>query len=50
MLVTPRLCDLITLPYTEEAFIDIPFATATENLNPYAVFNWIGSYRIRPTS
>ena len=40
--------DLITLPYTEEAFIDIPFATATENLNPYAVFNWIGDIELDP--
>ena len=40
--------DLITLPYTEETFIDVPFATKTENLNPYAVFNWIGDIELDP--
>ena len=34
--------DLITLPYTETNFIEQPFATKTENLNPFLVFNWIG--------
>ena len=40
--------DLITLPYTEETLIDVPFATKTENLNPYAVFNWIGQVDLDP--
>ena len=26
----------------------MPFATATENLNPYAVFNWIGDIELDP--
>jgi len=40
--------DLITLPYTEETVIDVPYATATENLNPYAVFDWIGKIDLDP--
>ena len=27
--------DLITLPFTENKFIQQPFATKTENLNPF---------------
>ncbi len=40
--------DLITLPYTEETLVEVPYATATENLNPYAVFNWIGQIELDP--
>ena len=40
--------DLITLPYTEETVIDVPYATATENLNPYAIFDWIGKIDLDP--
>jgi hypothetical protein len=40
--------DLITLPYTEEILIEQPFATKTENLNPFNVFNWIGTVELDP--
>ena len=40
--------DLITLPYTETNFIEQPFATKTENLNPFLVFNWIGDIDLNP--
>ena len=34
--------DVVTLPYTETSLIDQPFATKTENLQPFMIFNWIG--------
>ena len=34
--------DVITLPYTETSVIDQPFATTSQNLQPYMIFNWIG--------
>src|SRR6056300_1548409 len=40
--------DLITLPYSETNFIQQPFATKTENLNPFLVFNWIGDIDLDP--
>jgi hypothetical protein len=40
--------DLITLPYSEIKFIEQPFATKTENLNPFLVFNWIGDVDLDP--
>ena len=40
--------DLITLPYTETPFITQPFASKTENLNPFLVFNWIGDIELNP--
>lgn len=42
--------DLITLPYTTESFISQPFASRTENINPYDVFNWIGNILLTPAS
>ena len=41
--------DLITLPYTEVNVIQQPFATKTENLNPFFVFNWIGNIELDPS-
>ena len=40
--------DLVTLPYTETNFIEQPFASKTENLNPFLVFNWIGDIDLDP--
>ena len=40
--------DLITLPYTETNFIEQPFASKTENLNPFLIFNWIGDIDLDP--
>tara|TARA_Y100001937_G_scaffold19591_2_gene26978 strand:- start:5529 stop:11807 length:6279 start_codon:yes stop_codon:yes gene_type:complete len=40
--------DLITLPFTEATFIENPFATTTENLNPFLIFNWIGNVTLDP--
>jgi hypothetical protein len=40
--------DLITLPYTETTYLEQPYATKTENLNPFLVFNWIGDIELDP--
>ena len=40
--------DLITLPYTEATYLDQPYATKTENLNPFLVFDWIGDITLNP--
>jgi hypothetical protein len=40
--------DLITLPYTESTLISQPYATKTENLNPFLVFDWIGNIELDP--
>jgi len=40
--------DLITLPYTETNYIEQPFATKTENLNPFLIFDWIGDIDLDP--
>jgi hypothetical protein len=40
--------DLITLPYTETTYLQQPYATKTENLNPFLVFDWIGDVTLDP--
>ncbi len=40
--------DLITLPYTESIYLQQPYATKTENLNPFLVFDWIGDITLNP--
>ena len=40
--------DVVTLPYTETTYLEQPYATATENLNPFLVFNWIGTAELDP--
>ena len=40
--------DLITLPYTESTIIQQPYATKTENLNPFLIFDWIGNVELDP--
>ena len=40
--------DVITLPYSETSVIDQPFATKSENLQPYMIFNWIGDIDLDP--
>lgn len=42
--------DLITLPYTVASFIKQPYASDFENINPYNIFNWIGSMTLTPAS
>jgi len=42
--------DVITLPYTQTTYINQPFATNVENINPYAVFTFIGAVSLNPFS
>ena len=42
--------DVISLNYTETPFIRQRFATATENVNPFAVINWVGTVGMNPSS
>ena len=42
--------DLITLPYTETTFIQQPYASRIENVNPFNVIAWIGSLTLNPES
>ena len=40
--------DLITLPYDEVTLFEQPYATKTENLNPFLIFDWIGNIDLDP--
>jgi len=40
--------DLITLPYTEEAYVSQAFASTTVNLNPYDTVAYVGQLTITP--
>ena len=40
--------DLITLPYTEEAYITQSYASTTVNLNPYDVISYVGQVTLSP--
>lgn len=40
--------DLITLPYTEEVFIQNTSATKSVNVNPFQVFNYVGNLKLTP--
>ena len=40
--------DLITLPYTEEAYVTQAFASTTVNLNPYDTIDYIGQIDLSP--
>jgi len=40
--------NLITLPYTESTYLEQPYATKTENLNPFLIFDWIGDITLDP--
>jgi hypothetical protein len=42
--------DVITLPYTEVDIIDQPFASGTENVNPYDIFQWVGQIDLTPST
>lgn len=42
--------DVITLPYTSITYINQPFATTVENINPFAVFTFIGAVDLNPFS
>jgi len=41
---------LITLNYTDEVYVDQPFASKAENVNPFNVFSWVGRIDLTPSS
>jgi len=41
---------LITLPYSEEAIVNQPYASRVENINPFNVFTYIGRITMTPGS
>ena len=45
-----KIGDIICLNYTEVDYIKNPFATRTENVNPFNVINWIGTIELNPSS
>ena len=42
--------DCLTLPYTETAMITQPFASKAINVNPFAIFSWMGTLELDPSS
>lgn len=45
-----RVGDVICLNYNDVEYIKNPFATRTENVNPFNVINWVGSIELSPSS
>ena len=41
--------DIITIPYEEVEYINQPYASRVENLQPFEVFNWNGSLTLTPS-
>ncbi len=42
--------DIITLPYTTVVAVDQPLASRTENINPFAVYTFVGNVNLLPPS
>ena len=42
--------DLLTLPYASTPLISQPFASKTQNVNPFDIFNWSGTVALTPDS
>jgi len=40
----------VCLKYTEVIYVENKFATRVENINPFAVVNWVGSMELNPES
>ncbi len=40
--------NFVTLPYSESAMISQTLATRTQNINPFAAYNWNGTLKISP--
>jgi hypothetical protein len=41
---------LVTLPFTEMEYVSQPYASRTENLNPYYVVQWDGNLELSPST
>lgn len=42
--------DVVSLPYTHEILVNQPYASRTENINPFAIFTFIGHVDLNPAS
>jgi hypothetical protein len=42
--------DIITLPYDNVKLVNQPFASRTENVNPFAIFTFLGSMTLNPAT
>jgi hypothetical protein len=42
--------DVVTLPYSSVALVTQPYASRTENVNPFAVYAFVGSTDLNPSS
>lgn len=42
--------DLVTLPYTSVELVKQPYASRTENVNPFAIFTFTGTADLNPSS
>jgi hypothetical protein len=45
-----RTGEVLTLPYTNVDLINQPFASKAINVNPFAIFSWIGTIELTPNS
>jgi len=45
---TVKVGDVVCLKYTNKVFLKNTFATRIENVNPFAVVNWIGNIELNP--
>lgn len=42
--------DVVSLPYTHQILVNQPYASRTENINPFAIFTFIGNVDLNPAS
>jgi hypothetical protein len=47
---TVKVGDIVCLKYTDVEFLKNTFATRQENVNPFAVVNWIGAIELNPAT
>ena len=45
-----RTREVLTLPYTNVDLINQPFASKAINVNPFAIFSWMGTIELTPNS
>lgn len=47
---TVKVGDIVCLKYTDTLYLENKFATRSENVNPFAVVNWIGAIELNPAT
>ena len=48
MQMSRRVGDVVCLNYDDTIYLENNFATRIENVNPFAVVNWIGQVELNP--